>query len=430
MVNVSPIRTEADYDAALARIEALFHAEMGTPEGDELDILVTLVERYEDEHHPIDFPSAIGAIEFCMDQQELSQRDLIPYIGSRAKVSEVLSGKRAITMAMARALHRHLGIPADILLQEPGGVLDPTFDHIDPRRFPLKQMVKRGWIPDLPDLADRAEELIADLIERAGGQRIAAAPLYRKSDHRRINAKTDEYALKAWCWQLLAQTNTTPPQENYRSGVIAPEFLREVARLSRWGDGPRRARDFLAQHGVALQVLAHLPRTYLDGAALWASGGWPVIGLTLRYDRIDNFWFTLLHELAHVGRHLDGDHSAWFVDDLSLRAGEGLVENPRETEADKWAEEALIPPDVWQASLVHEDLSAMEVIDLAQALEVHPAVIAGRVRYERRNYRLLSQFVGAGQIRRQLEADDLPHSNAAGLWGSGAPTRNAPTGLR
>jgi len=404
MVNVSPIRTEADYDAALARIEALFHAEIGTLEGDELDILVTLVERYEDEHHPIDFPSAVGAIEFCMDQQGLSQRDLIPYIGSRAKVSEVLSGKRAITMTMARALHRHLGIPADILLQEPGAAFDSTFDHIDPRRFPVKAMAKRGWLPNGPDLVDRVEELLAGLIERAGGREVAAAPLYRKSDHRRINAKTDEYALRAWCWQVMALGNEAQPHVDYQSGVVTPEFLRRVARLSRWGDGPRRAKDFLGQHGIVLQVLEHLPRTYLDGAALWASGGWPVIGLTLRYDRIDNFWFTLLHELAHVGRHLDEDHTAWFVDDLSLRSGEGSLEDPREGEADKWAEEALIPSDIWQASLVHEDLSAMEVIDLAQELEVHPAVIAGRVRYERRNYRLLSQFVGAGQIRRQFEA--------------------------
>ena len=196
MANVSPIRTEADYDAALARIEGLFHAQVGTPESDELDILVTLVERYENEHHPIGFPTAIGAIEFCMDQRGLSQRDLVPYIGSRAKVSEVLSGKRAITMAMARALHKHLGIPADILLQEPGASLDSTFDQIDPRRFPLKTMVKRGWLPNVPDLVDRAEELIAGLIERAGGWEVAAAPLYRKGDHRRINAKTDEYSLR------------------------------------------------------------------------------------------------------------------------------------------------------------------------------------------------------------------------------------------
>ena len=119
MATVSPIRTEDDYEAALARIAEIFHAEIGTPEGDELDVLVDLVELYEDRHHAVAFPSAIAAIEFHMDQHNLTQRDLMPYIGSRDEVSEVLAGERDITMSMARALHRHLGISADVLLQDP-----------------------------------------------------------------------------------------------------------------------------------------------------------------------------------------------------------------------------------------------------------------------------------------------------------------------
>lgn len=118
MVNVSPIRTEADYEAALTRAAELMDALAGTPEEDELDVLADLIEAYEDRHFPIGDPDPIGALEFFMDQQDLSRADLIPYIGSRTKVSEVLSGKRSITMSMARALHEHLGIPADMLLQK------------------------------------------------------------------------------------------------------------------------------------------------------------------------------------------------------------------------------------------------------------------------------------------------------------------------
>ena len=91
----------------------------------------------------------------------------------------------------------------------------------------------------------------------------------------------------------------------------------------------------------------HLPRTYLDGAALRLGDGRPVIALTLRYDRIDSFWFCLLHELAHVGRHMDAGAGAAFVDDLTLRKVEGTREDRREAEADEWAEEALIPRAVW-----------------------------------------------------------------------------------
>ncbi len=113
MSPVTPIRTIADYYAALSRMDA----PAGSAEADELDILADLVEHYESKEHPIGAPDPISAIEFRMDQQGLTLRDLIPYIGSRSKVSEVLSGRRGLTMSMVRALHKGLGIPADVLLR-------------------------------------------------------------------------------------------------------------------------------------------------------------------------------------------------------------------------------------------------------------------------------------------------------------------------
>lgn len=114
---IATIRSDADLDAALLRIEALFGAAPATPEGAELDSLLDLVEEYEDRCHPISLPDPVTAIRFRMDQAGLTQRDLIPHIGSREMVSEVLAGKRGITMAMARALHEHLGISAEVLMQ-------------------------------------------------------------------------------------------------------------------------------------------------------------------------------------------------------------------------------------------------------------------------------------------------------------------------
>jgi HTH-type transcriptional regulator/antitoxin HigA len=116
---VKTIRNEADYEQALARIDALMDAAPGTPDSEELDVLVDLVELYEQKTVPMGFPSPLAAIEFRMEQSGVTPRDLIPLIGSRAKVSEVLSGKRPLTMAMARALHEHLGIPAEVLLRSP-----------------------------------------------------------------------------------------------------------------------------------------------------------------------------------------------------------------------------------------------------------------------------------------------------------------------
>ena len=132
MVNVNPIRTEEDYDAALARMDVIFFADIDTPEGDERDILFDLIEAYEEKHYPIGPPSdPIVAIEFEMDQRGLSPSDLIPFIGSSRKVSEVLSRKRDITMPMARALHKHLGIPAETLLQEPARTSKTASEDMD-----------------------------------------------------------------------------------------------------------------------------------------------------------------------------------------------------------------------------------------------------------------------------------------------------------
>jgi HTH-type transcriptional regulator/antitoxin HigA len=117
VTTIRAIRSESDYDAALARIDALMDAEHGTPEGNELDVLTDLVGLYESQHVPMGYPGPVEAIRFRMEQAGLSQRDLVPLIGSRAKVSEVLSGKRPLTMQMARALHANIGIPADVLLQ-------------------------------------------------------------------------------------------------------------------------------------------------------------------------------------------------------------------------------------------------------------------------------------------------------------------------
>ncbi|MGM0575991.1 MAG: helix-turn-helix domain-containing protein [Myxococcota bacterium] len=115
---IRPIRTDEDHARALERVEELWGAEPGTPEGDELEVLVTLIDDYEERHHAIDPPDPIDAILFRMEQEGLTRKDLEPYIGGRGRVSEVLNRQRSLTLAMIRRLHRGLGIPADILLRE------------------------------------------------------------------------------------------------------------------------------------------------------------------------------------------------------------------------------------------------------------------------------------------------------------------------
>ena len=117
-MDIKPIRNERDYRKALKRIETIWDAAPGSPEFDELEVLSTLVEAYEERHNPIALPDPIEAIRFRMEQLGLSRKDLEPYIGSRGRVSEVLGRRRAMSLTMIRKLHRGLGIPAETLLAE------------------------------------------------------------------------------------------------------------------------------------------------------------------------------------------------------------------------------------------------------------------------------------------------------------------------
>ena len=184
MQALRPIRTDADLERALARIEEIFDAGEGTPESDELDVLADLVELYESKRETFAYPDPVAAIEFRMDQAGLRRRDLVPMIGSAARVSEVLSGKRAITMQMARALHDHLRIPAEVLLREPDG--DAV--AIDFRKFPLKQMAKRKWIRDVADLRGQCRAVDPRARRARGcaaGRRRGLIPEERPSAHQR-----------------------------------------------------------------------------------------------------------------------------------------------------------------------------------------------------------------------------------------------------
>ena len=401
MAAVRPIRTEDDHRSALARMEALMAAQPGTPEADELEVLATLVERYEEQNFPIGTPGPIEAILFRMEQAGMSRRDLEPFIGGRAKVSEVLGGKRPLTLAMIRALTAGLGIPAEVLLQEPPVTVgEQVPGELDWKRFPVTEMAACKWFGRLTGNAlDQAEKLMRQLREQAGGAQAATYGLYRRSDHRRRGAKVDPYALTAWCWRsmALARAERIGP---FDPAAVDLKFLREVARLSRYSDGPRRAKAFLTEHGIRVVVVPHLSRTHLDGAALQLPDGTPVVSLTLRYDRLDNFWYCLLHELAHVGRHLADGGAQPFVDDFSAAPLDGRP--LEEKEADEWASEALIPKAAWENSPVSQNPSPTNVMALANDLGIAAAIVAGRVRYVHRNYRLLTHFVGSGEVRRQL----------------------------
>lgn len=120
-MDIHPIKSRRDYQRALKEIEGLMNAKRNAPEGDRLDVLVTWVEAWEAKHYPLDLPDAVAAIKHHMDQQGLAPRDLVPFIGSRNRVYEVLARKRPLTLAMVRRLHQGLGIPAESLIKDSRG---------------------------------------------------------------------------------------------------------------------------------------------------------------------------------------------------------------------------------------------------------------------------------------------------------------------
>lgn len=389
------IKNEADYEAALARIGTIFDAKPGTPDGDELDLLVTLVELYEGKAFPIGLPSPVEAIKFRMEQQGLKPKDLIPYLGSAPKVSEVLAGKRPLSLTMIRKLANGLGIPAEVLLQEEGAELASDEALQQGRHFPVAEMLKRGWFPGFQGKVAEAKAELEGLLKSFVGPLgpNALIPALNRQ-HVRNGGNYDEHALTAWRIRVatLALRESLP---NYKEGTVDADFLRELARLSYLTEGPKLAKEFLNKSGIHLIFERHLPKTHLDGAALKLPDGSPVVALTLRHDRLDNFWFTLFHELAHVALHLDKDGVEAFFDDLE----EGGKIDKYEKDADRLASESLIPDSEWRkVKLTPKSLPA-EVLAFAQSLRISPAIPAGRVHYESKCYTVFKSLICSGKLR-------------------------------
>lgn len=410
------IKTESDYNEAMARLSELMDAEENSADEAELELLALIIEDYERKNVPAPEVSAVDAILFRMDQMGLRRKDLVPYIGSLSKVSEVLSGKRSLSLNMIRQLHHGLGISAEVLIADsniPANELKmPTCE--DYALYPIAELDKRGYLDKFKEqyaalsvisgsqLLDYAEELMRNFFESLN-IRGKAPTFLRAPQHQSGDKNMNNFALKAWLGCVLKKARATHLSGTYQVGLITDEFLSELVRLSRFEQGPLLAQEFLAQHGIALVIEPHFPKTYLDGAALM-DGDIPVVGLTLRHDRLDNFWFVLLHELIHVQKHLNQKVS-YITDDLDDKVQANQV---IEKEANESAKNALISLEKWAKSEVRFDYTPENAKQLATELRIHEAIVAGRVRYESGNWRLLSGMLGRKQVYKLFEYQIFP----------------------
>lgn len=384
------IKTEEQYRAYLAEVERLATEDPapGTHDGDRLELLARLVEDYEKERFKFERPDPVDAILFRMEQQGLRQKDLAPILGGKNRVSEILSRKRPLTLSMVRTLSDTLHIPADLLIREP----DAPYGERETVDVSLPLLVKSGWFTP-NEVADLTP---ADIVQRY--LKPQSGPLYlRHTITYGTTPETNKTNLRLWVGRVRELAQATRRERGaWKPGTIDQPFLTYVARLS-WADtGPALAQRFLAEKGIALVLLPALPKTKLDGAAMLGEDGAPIVALTIRNDRLDSFWFTLLHELVHAWKHLPDSKTA--ITDESVE--DESDDDAKEAEANRLAKEAFIPRSLWKRSEAFLRPSAESIRMLADKLNISPAVVAGRLRREKVGYSALSGLVGQRQVRK------------------------------
>jgi len=394
MDKIKVIKTEQDYEEALKFVEGLMSRDPDpdSAEGEQLSLLTALIQDYEAKQFPESLPDPIEAIKFRMEQADLKPADLVPYIGSRSRVSEILSGKRQLTLDMVRALSDGLGIPAKILVRKPE-LENSQYENWDPAL--LKEMDSRGYFGSTSFKKNSASKLLDDFFSIIGNQTQLVGML-RKTSYR-SSPLTDRRALTAWSTRILQKAKKIKPPKKYKHGTIDLAFMQGLAKLSMEDDSPIRAQEFLKKHGIILVIEPHFQKTYLDGAVLLLNKDNPVIGLTLRHDRLDNFWFTLMHELAHISLHYNEGISLFFDEIEGIKA---ISLDEKEREADALAEEAILPKAKWEVSPARLIPSAMAANSLAKELGVHAALIAGQIRYKGGKYVYLNKIVNEAKVRK------------------------------
>lgn len=267
-----------------------------------------------------------------------------------------------------------------------------------------REMVRRKWIQPKPNVVDKVAERGEALFSFLFGAKTAyATPAHFKG--RKSAPKiglVDEVATMAWIAHITEFARLQRREVTFNAVNLDDGFIRRVAKLSVTPDGPVRALKELRKIGICVVTETALPGMSVDGASLHPPGVGPVVGLTLRHDRLDNFWFTLFHELGHIALHLASPSAEVFIDSIEDFADDEIE---AEAEANAFAKDGLIPRDTWLRSDAHRYGRESGVVQLARQLGIHTAIVAGRVRYERREYGMLHNLIGQGEVRDQLIAE-------------------------
>lgn len=335
----------------------------------------------------------------------ISQKNLANRMGlkeqqiQRYEAEEYASANLRRLAEIARALGISIKEVAEFTSFEKSFKIDESGFSWD--QFPIKEMYRRNWLEgfsgSLSEAVENAEELLSKFVTESLDEPVRAAARQRI----RLRGIVNRYALIAWQCRLINLARRIKPKK-FNKVLLSDEWFKKLAELSCEKNGPQKAVEYLQGFGIRLVVVPHLSNTHLDGAAILLSDG-PVVGMTLRFDRIDNFWFVLLHELIHVKKHLLKGKVESIFDDLEEKADD------IEKDADEGASEILIPNRKWETALARYIQSKDSIKDFAREVGVNPAIVAGKIRRESENYTILNDLIGQGEIRKQFSDVDFSY---------------------
>lgn len=264
----------------------------------------------------------------------------------------------------------------------------------DQRKKIVKHAREHGWLEKQSDTEETAmaqiRRRVADHVNSYGTPSLLRTGL-NVVDH------AEDWSLLAWKAQVTRRAEAMIDRELPAYDPLNVKWLIDLVRLSSQNDGPRLAIEFLRERGIIVVTERNISGMRVDGAAFLVRDI-PVIGLTLRTDTIDSFWFSLLHEIAHVVLHYRTGLSSGFFDEF----GHDQTVDELEQEADNFAGNLLIPEEKWRRSPARISDTPAHIETFAKGLGIHPAIVFGRIRMERNNYKIFSNKIGRGTVRKQF----------------------------
>ncbi|WP_332773438.1 XRE family transcriptional regulator [Phenylobacterium sp.] len=327
----------------------------------------------------------------------LSQKDLARKLGLREQMIQRWEAEkyRSISLSNFQKVAQTLGViwrmqEATSLTEEWGLSYDVTRDDLSKV---VRHARAHGWLT-----ADEGsdENAIATLVRYVGDHVIRYGTPSLLRTGMKKNERPENWSLLSWKAQITRRAEAVISDRRPRYRPINVSWLIDLVHLSQYDDGPIRARDLLLERGIVLIAEPQIAGMSLDGASFLADET-PVIGLTLLRDTLDNFWFTLLHEVAHIILHYRTGLAAGFFDDFTASEFDEFEE-----EANRFAGNLLIPEEAWARSPARISKSPEPIERLAAQLKIHPAIVFGRIRMERNDYSIFSNHLGRGLVRKQL----------------------------